>query len=326
MKFVITIDTEADNQWTPVRGHLPVENLGVLPRFQALAERYGFPPTYLCTYEVAVADAFDRILRPLHAHGRAEVGAHLHPWSTPPVTAQDLTERGAAYPSELSAEVFTQKIECLTTCIADRLGAPPTSYRAGRWGFSAAHIADLVRLGYVADCSVTPLVRWNDRGAVGSGPDFRHAPAHPYFLDANDATREGTTTLVEVPMTIVYTNAVVRAWPVLDQMRLRYRKTRVARLVDGAFDVSPQWLRPYPRMTFERLRRVVDTARAAGLPVVELMFHSSELLPGGSPYNTTPADVDRVFDRLDRLFAYLRSLGVEGATLSAFARSMRRRA
>ena len=323
MKFVITIDTEADNQWKPVPGHLPVENLEVLPRFQALCERYGFPPTYLCTYEVATADAFGRILRPLHQQGRAEVGAHLHPWSTPPATAGDLTARGAAYPSELAPDVFTQKIEQLTASIAERLGASPTSYRAGRWGFTAAHIPDLVRLGYVADCSVTPLVMWNDRGAVACGPDFRTAPAHPYFLDAHDATKEGTTTLVEVPMTIVSTNAAVRRWPALGDVRRRYRKARVVRLLDGAFGLSPQWLRPYPHMTFERLRRVVDTARRRPLPVLELMFHSSELLPGGSPYNATPADVDHVFERLDRLFAYLRRLQVQGTTLSAFAQSMR---
>jgi hypothetical protein len=321
MKFIVTVDTEAEGQWKPVAGRVPVENLDVLPRFQALCDAHGFPPTYLCTFEVASSAAFARGLRSWHASGAAEVGAHLHPWSTPPATTWDLTERGSAYPSELPLEIFAEKMEGLTARLADRLGAAPTSYRAGRWGFSAAHIPDLLRLGYIVDCSVTPLVTWTDPGAIGRGPDFRTAPARPYFLDAEDATREGRTRLLEVPMTIVHTNAIVRRWPALSRLRLKYRKTRVVRALDGAFDVSPQWLRPYPRMTSERLRKVVDTARRLELPVLELMFHSSELLPGGSPYNRTPADVDRVFDRLDGLFAYLKTLRAEGTTLSAFARS-----
>ncbi len=47
------------------------------------------------------AAAFDEILRPLDGDGRAEIGAHLHPWTTPPFTPWDRSERVAAYPSEL---------------------------------------------------------------------------------------------------------------------------------------------------------------------------------------------------------------------------------
>jgi hypothetical protein len=320
MKLIITVDTEADNQWKPVAGHVPVENLRALPRFQALCEAHGFPPTYLCTCEVADASSFGSTLRVWHEGGRAEVGAHLHPWSTPPFTQWDLTDRGSAYPSELPAEVFTEKLDVLTTRVADALGQPPASYRAGRWGFSAAHVGDLLAQGYIVDCSVTPLVNWTDAGATGRGPDFRKAPHRPYFVDRSDAAREGDSDLLEVPMTVLHTNPLARRWPVISELQQRHRKKRVARMMDGAFDVSPQWLRPYPRMTLARLQRVVDTARALQLPVIELMLHSSELLPGGSPYNRTAADVDDVFDRLSGLFRYLRSMEISGCTLSAFAR------
>jgi len=320
MKFIITVDTEADNQWKPVAGHLPVENLRALPRFQALCEAHGFPPTYLCTHEVASAPLFGTTLRAWHENGRAEVGAHLHPWSTPPSSQWDLTDRGSAYPSELPAEIFTEKLDALTRCVADALGQRPTSYRAGRWGFSASNVADLLAQGYIVDCSVTPLVNWTDAGATGRGPDFRKAPHRPYFIDRHDAATEGDSDLLEVPMTVLHTNPIARRWPAISELQHRHRKMRIARVIDGAFDVSPQWLRPFPRMTVARLQRVVETACALQLPVIELMLHSSELLPGGSPYNRTAAAVDDVFERLGGLFRYLRSIQVDGVTLTAYAR------
>ena len=51
MQFIITIDTEGDNQWDGGRPE-SVDNLRFVPRFQDLCDKYGFPPTYLCTYDV----------------------------------------------------------------------------------------------------------------------------------------------------------------------------------------------------------------------------------------------------------------------------------
>ena len=58
MRLIITIDTEGDNQWDPSLPH-SVENVRFIPRFQDLCERYRFPPTYLCTHDVATAEHFD---------------------------------------------------------------------------------------------------------------------------------------------------------------------------------------------------------------------------------------------------------------------------
>ena len=51
-----------------------------------------------------------------------------------------------------------------------------------------------------------------------------------------------------------------------------------------------------------------------------MMLHSSELMPGGSPYNRTPGAVDDLFRRLETTFTHLASRGVEGMTLTDFAR------
>ena len=160
MKLILTVDTEADNQWD-VGAELTTDNLGYVPRFQALCEHFEFPPTYLCTYEVVTSAVFDGTLGQPARNGHAEIGAHLHPWSTPPFDAVwDDADRGHPYPSELPTELFQSKLRTLTATLSDRLGQAPTSYRAGRWGFSAAQVAPMVRLGYLVDCSITPLVSW----------------------------------------------------------------------------------------------------------------------------------------------------------------------
>jgi hypothetical protein len=52
--------------------------------------------------------------------------------------------------------------------------------------------------------------------------------------------------------------------------------------------------------------------------VANIIFHSSELLPGGSPYNVTRADVDNFYASLGALLEFLASNGVKGKTFREF--------
>jgi hypothetical protein len=60
-------------------------------------------------------------------------------------------------------------------------------------------------------------------------------------------------------------------------------------------------------------------ARALELPYLMLMFHSSELMPGGSPYYPDAASVERLYALLADLFSALSREGVAGATVTGFA-------
>ena len=56
-----------------------------------------------------------------------------------------------------------------------------------------------------------------------------------------------------------------------------------------------------------------------GEPVLNLLFHSSEAIVGGSPYNRTQAELDAFCDRLDRFLAFAtRDLGAAPATFAEF--------
>src|SRR3990167_291254 len=131
MDFIITVDTESDIQKS---GKDPVllRNLSALPRFQSMCEKYGIIPTYLITYEVATDKEATNNLKNWQDSGRAEIGAHLHPWTTPPIGDEDEKLR---FPDALSDQELESKFKNLHDSIVKSIGRNPTSYRAGRWGF-----------------------------------------------------------------------------------------------------------------------------------------------------------------------------------------------
>ena len=76
MKFILTIDTEGDNQWDHGR-ELTVENIKFIPRFQDLCNKYLIRPTYLVTSEVCEDSYAKEIFTDYLSKEAAEIGAHL---------------------------------------------------------------------------------------------------------------------------------------------------------------------------------------------------------------------------------------------------------
>jgi hypothetical protein len=54
-------------------------------------------------------------------------------------------------------------------------------------------------------------------------------------------------------------------------------------------------------------------------PVLNVLFHSSEAIVGGSPYNRTQGELDAFFERLERFLAFAtRDLKATPATFTEF--------
>jgi hypothetical protein len=308
-RILLGIDTEADDQWSaPGRERLTVENVRELPRLQALCDRYGVRPTYLVTYEMATEDLSKGILRDLASTGRCEIGTHHHPWSTPPLAS------GHAYPSNLKPECFREQLRLLTEAVAAIAGERPVSYRAGRNGFAGWQVPILEESGYLVDSSVDPFFNEKRKG----GPSFAGAPLVPYFVSREDPRRSGASGLLEVPVS----SALDRRWPrwletAYADVESAYRFRRALRLLGIA---RPIWLRPSysKREDMEKLaRRILDDG---GAPA-NVIFHSSELLAGASPYNETAGDVERFYAALESLLAFLTGNGASGATFAEFRRA-----
>lgn len=320
--FALTIDTEADNQWdhgAPLR----TDNVGFWEPFQVLCDRYGIPPTYLVTSEIAADPAAQRLLTRWSADGRAEVGAHLHAWTTPPFRDAPgfrFNDSAHAFTNELPDDLLGAKLAALTGEIEDRLGMRPTAFRSGRFGFDARTGRALAELGYEVDSSVTPMTEWRTHRGMpgGGGPDFTRHSSAPFLLAGT-----GEEALLEVPVTIIPTYPWLRRSDAL----LRLYRSLPVRAVRRAFlrrwlSPQPVWLQPSPDFTLDDMKDAWDCQRNLA-DVAVMMFHSSELMPGGSPMWPTGAAVQTLYGLLDRFFAFIVEAGAVPVTLSGAARELR---
>ncbi|MBI3932554.1 MAG: hypothetical protein HY317_04005 [Acidobacteria bacterium] len=307
--ILVGIDTEADDQWTEAgRRALSVRNAERLPALQALFERFLVRPTYLVTHEMACREPAASILRDLARGGRCEIGAHLHPWSSPPYRPEDLV---GTYPHRLPTELLERQLRELTETIAERQGVRPTSYRAGRHGFDERSLRILESLGYTVDTSVDPLFNERRKG----GAVFAGAPVAPYRPSYEDVRRPGAARILEVPVSAATTpplpKTLERLYASLPPIPYRGALRRLG--------IRPVWLRP-SYSSLEDSLAFASRLRAAGVPCFNFLFHSSEVLPGGSPYNPDEASVERFLERLERLLAHLtEGLGGAGRTYREFA-------
>jgi len=64
-----------------------------------------------------------------------------------------------------------------------------------------------------------------------------------------------------------------------------------------------RWLRPSYSSLEDMTSLATDLARW-NEPVLNLLFHSSEAIVGGSPYNRTQAELDAFCERLDRFLTF----------------------
>ena len=309
--LLVAIDTEGDNQWDAhARAHQTFDNLYALERLHDFFARHGVRPTYVITHPVATDARSADVLRRVLTRGDAEIGAHHHAWETPPFSPDDVKRH--PYALSLPLSQFDAQLTSLTSAITEAVGVRPISYRSGRFGFAAQHVSSLERAGYLVDSSVAPLFYETHK----QGPDFVGAPLTPYFLSYDDATRAGSSDVLELPISAALNRRVPEflerwygraPWP--------YTTKRVLRLSGVA---KVRWLRPSYSSADDMIalaRQVVDR----GAPILNLLFHSSEAIVGGSPYNKTQGELDAFFDRLGRALTYCtKDLGAEALTFAEY--------
>lgn len=311
LHLLVGIDTEGDNQWDAgARLHQTFENIYALPGLHALFVRHHVRPTYLITYPVATDTRSASLLKDLLAHGGCEIGAHHHAWETPPCEPTDIQRH--LYASQLTADRFERQLKELTAAIAGAVGERPTAYRSGRFGFSAAHVAPLERAGYLTESSVAPLFCERHKG----GPDFVGAPLRPYFLSYDDATRAGASEVVELPLSA----ALNRRLPAFLERAYAHapRPYFTRRLLRKLGMARMMWLRP-SFSSLDDMMALARRVRADGAPILNLLFHSSEAIVGGSPYNRTAQELSEFLARLERFFEFaIAELGAVPVTFSEF--------
>ena len=321
MKFLITIDTEADNQWDHGR-ELTVENIKYVPHFQELCEKYNIKPTYLVTSEVCEDPYSQKIFSEYIKNEKAEIGAHLHSWTTAPFldkAGYRFNDPNHAFATEFPEEIIHQKLQNLTNQIEQSFGKKPLSFRSGRFGFDERVARILVDNGYIVDSSVTPYTNWSVNKGIpdgNGGPDFREFSSFPYSYTFDSGS------LLEIPVTILPTKFPLNGSETLAKEYFKRVDNNI--FLRGIrkvfFQNQPLWLRPYLHMNNRLLEDVINQAIKIKLPFLVMMFHSSELMPGCSKYRKDKESVEKLFELLEQLFVFIVNQQISAVSLTEAAK------
>jgi len=304
VRLVISIDAECDKgpEWM-TQYPLRFESIrkGVPEILMPLFQEHGICPTFLLSPEVIADECCADVFRNL---ADCELGTHLHGEFIEPEA--DFTAPITSTPqSAYTPEVEWQKLSNLTALFEAKFGRKPLSFRGGRFALSPNSLAYLERLGYRADSSVTPF-RTNSYGGT-ERCNYWGAPLYPYHPCPFDPRRRGRLGLVEVPVTILI--PAFARWPAFILRRMDDRVLRRARFL-RRFGLDPQrkWVRPF-RGTAEELISWADAVIVNWgqdtPPIINIMFHSVEVIPGASPYAQDKNDVSTLVQSLELLFRHL---------------------
>lgn len=305
MKFAISIDVEEEGLFSGEypRTPLGVSNVAQLERLEFIPREFGIPLTLLVTYQVARDPGAREILKYWRDRYGTEIGAHLHPWNTPPFV--DLGEPEPVRSEKMPLAVIREKLQNLVSAIKEGMGVTPRSFRMGRFDWGPKIRSLLPDMGIQVDSSMVPCTQ-----KVG-GPDYFLAPADPFRLAVPGATGPS---LWEAPLTTVPVLPGAASW--VYRFSSCFAGARGERLRTWfpyvlAAGIHPVWF-PLPSM-----RLAVRLHRRRGGRVLNMFLHSTELVAGGTPQFPTEAAVARLLRKMRLFFSWLEKTGpLQGVTLS----------
>jgi hypothetical protein len=289
-KLFIVVDTEEAFDWTApfARENVDVSAIPETARFQKIAAKYRLEPTYVVDYPVASTASSAEVLSGFAHDGACHIGAHLHPWVTPPFDEPLIPPM--SFGCNLGMAIERAKIEALSDAITEHMGVRPRVYKAGRYGFGETTAAIVESLGYDIDASVIPHMDFSS----DAGPDFSGFSVAP-------ATFGAGRRLLELPCTVGFVGAARRlgepvhraasaAW--LQPMRAVGILARTGML--NKVMLSPEG------NTLDEMKALTRVLHADGVRTFALTFHSPTLKPGCTRYAGTIAERDAFLGMIDR--------------------------
>lgn len=311
--LVITIDTEIDKSpdWRVSANESFFSVLDGIPKkLTPLFNRFGAKPTYLLSSEVMENKDCVSLLGSID---NCELGTHLHGDLVEPqrkiykLANIRTSEMQNSYPRELEY----QKLKNLTNLFIEMFGFSPTSFRAGRFAAGNNTITSLEELGYLVDSSITPGVDWN---LPEGRANFLHAREQPYFPGKENLLEEGNSKVLEVPVSIVT--------PSFKKYFYALNKVKGLKLVSGIINykiLPTRWLRPSFQSSSEMLgviKKLIKRYRRNNAVVLNMMFHSMEVIPNASPYTKTEEECEALLARIEMVLEYWARNSFTFATLS----------
>jgi hypothetical protein len=300
--LLVVVDTEEEFDWEADfdRNATSVEAMRHLHLGQEIFDEAGVRPAYLVDFPVASQETGIAPIRDFVAGGRAVVGAHLHPWVSPPFDEE--VNRRHSFAGNLPAALERAKLEGLIDRIEASFGLRPVLYKAGRYGFGPNTPGILEDLGFEIDLSACPAFDFSAEG----GPDFSRFSSDPYWFGEQRP-------LLGLPATGAFVGHLHHgahrwhSWASRPELRWARLPGILARL--GLLDrlhLSPEGF------DFDDLRRLTKFLLARGTRFFTLSFHSPTLEPGRTPYVRDRTELRSFLDLISRYLGYF--LGELGGT------------
>ena len=293
-RILVVIDTEEEFDWAQplARENTGVTSIRAQDPAQEIFAKYDLVPTYVVDYPIASSDAGAEILGAYLRAGACEIGAHLHPWVSPPHEEQVTPFN--SYAGNLPEALERAKLAELTRTIAENLGVQPRVFRAGRWGLGPATGRILEELGYLVDTSVVPHTDFSADG----GPCFYGFGHRPYWTG-------GKRRLLEIPQTAGFAGVLAAAGGAIYPRLISPRGMALHAPGFAARLGLLERIRLTPEgIDFAALRRLTASLLAQGCRVFTLTYHSPTLRPGSTPYVRDRADLTAFLATLDSYLDY----------------------
>ena len=190
LRVIVSLDVEEEGLFSGqyAATNCGVRNVALLPLLAPISDELGFPLTLFCAHTVFADAACRRVLEIMRDRHGAEIAAHLHHWSTPPLDEAPSAGGPPPRTDKMPRELLRRRLQTLLDEGARFNGAPLTSFRMGRWDLKKSVRPLLAEAGITLDSSVCPLRRF------AGGADHFLAPADPYWVEGHGGTR-----LLEAP-------------------------------------------------------------------------------------------------------------------------------
>ncbi len=292
-RLIAVVDTEEEFDWSKPfsREATSVHHMRHIGRLQEVYDCFTIRPVYVVDYPVASQRDGWGPLCQLLEEGRASIGAHLHPWVTPP-HKEELSARNS-YHGNLKKELERVKLLNLTEQIEESFGVRPTVFRAGRYGIGPNTFALLSELGYKVDLSPAPPLNFSAEG----GPDFSCVQPEPF--------QDPATGLLVIPGTGAFLGwwpgdaAAIHHWATtswrnrLHANTVFYRSGALRRLWLSPESFSPSEMISLTRSLLKR-----------GVRLFVISLHSPVIMPGATPFAGTDQEVSDLLKRLSDFFEF----------------------
>lgn len=292
--LVVVVDTEEEFDWSKPfdRGNVDVSYMREIDRLQRVFDEFSIRPVYVIDHPIATHPDSYLPLRALHESRRAEIGAHMHPWLSPPFDEQ--VNAHHSYSGNLPRELERAKLAGLTREIETNIGVRPLVYKAGRYGFGSNTASILEELGFEVDLSLCPAFDFSSDG----GPDYSAFGPEPHWFGSR-------AQLLSIPTTGAFVGFAAGRGRSLYRIATKpfFSHLRAPAFLARSGALERMMLSP-EGFLHEHHRRLTCELLARGVRTFTFNMHSSSIQLGSTPYVRNERERVQFLDSCRRYFEF----------------------